>query len=309
MWWLLTATALATPGGSAYQARITPVCTTDEAAIFLVVESDHDGTYYGSRSAVRWLRWDASGWRALDVARVHSFRPLDPGEPARPSKVEADVVVPGLPGWLDATTRCEPPVPRGHLDADIHWEAVADGIGVRLGDVSRMSSEARWWRLSEVGAPPVPWAADARYPHFDETGDCPLTDPFRVQVGDRVVVGGGVPCGLEGVPWVLVDLAATDEARIRASVLNQRGLDLHRAGKHALAADHFAAATRVEPTNETARFNLACAFARQGLDERAVATLRELAPTAALAAKIAKDTDFDGIRDSPALKAFLASLR
>ncbi len=96
--------------------------------------------------------------------------------------------------------------------------------------------------------------------------------------------------------------------RAMAWLVNARGLDEHRAGRTGASASYFGAALELDPSFETARYNFACAAAREGAVGTAARALSELPPTSELKAKIAGDADFDGVREEEEFRTFLATL-
>lgn len=106
--------------------------------------------------------------------------------------------------------------------------------------------------------------------------------------------------------FAMVDKAALVQAR--AYLINNAGLQRHRAKAYDEASDWFGAALREDPTHRTARFNLACAEARRGRVSAAIDALRQLPQDKALKKRIAGDGDFDGIRGDSAFKAYVREL-
>ncbi len=98
--------------------------------------------------------------------------------------------------------------------------------------------------------------------------------------------------------------AATSEEGGRDS--NQVGLRAHRAGEFVNAAEHFAAAVAQNPRVPVYRTNLACAYARRGETESALAILETLfasrseCPRCAEAlVRAARDEDLRALRTNP----------
>jgi Flp pilus assembly protein TadD len=76
------------------------------------------------------------------------------------------------------------------------------------------------------------------------------------------------------------------------------------------AGDRLQAANLSRPNSPDVAFNLACFFALRNSPENAVAWLSKwkLTDPRAARSKVAADPDFDGIREAPALQAFIRSL-
>jgi hypothetical protein len=97
-------------------------------------------------------------------------------------------------------------------------------------------------------------------------------------------------------------------SRAMAWLVNAEGLDDHRAGRPELSTMWFLASLDLDPTFDTARYNLACALALQDDAPGAVRHLQQLPHTAELRPKIAADADFDAVRTDEAFAAFLDTL-
>ena len=100
----------------------------------------------------------------------------------------------------------------------------------------------------------------------------------------------------------------THADRAMAYLVNARGMDDHSAGRVDHSAIWFATALNLDPSFDTARYNLACALARQGDATDAVRHLQLLPATAELATKIAEDADFDSVRSDEGLVDFVRGL-
>ena len=105
---------------------------------------------------------------------------------------------------------------------------------------------------------------------------------------------------IAAVAVVSLDVEVLENAA--AKMLNDLGVQLLREGDPSGAA---ALLQRAEWRHPNARYNLACAYARQGLAALAVTTLRRMPFDEALVKKISKDADFNPIRKAPELAAFL----
>ncbi len=99
---------------------------------------------------------------------------------------------------------------------------------------------------------------------------------------------------------VSVEVEVLENAAARA--LNDLGVQLLRAGNPEPASGLL---EQAQWRNPNATYNLACAYARQGLAARAVEVLHRIPLDAALVKKISKDADFNRIRKSAELTAFL----
>ncbi len=120
----------------------------------------------------------------------------------------------------------------------------------------------------------------------------------------------------ESIPELLPPTKDEKSYRRDSARENSRGLRLHRAGKFGEAAPHFIEAVRLNPRSVMARYNLACALAREGLPERALTLLEELngaaatggCPACALRIDRAEaDEDFKALRADPRFQALVGS--
>jgi tetratricopeptide (TPR) repeat protein len=93
----------------------------------------------------------------------------------------------------------------------------------------------------------------------------------------------------------------------RARLHQKRGLAAHRAGAHPVAAAHFLAAWRLDPSDPLGAYNLACALTALGQHERALSYLDRAVALDPLRIRVfaAKDPDLDPLRDHPAFAAIV----
>ncbi len=94
----------------------------------------------------------------------------------------------------------------------------------------------------------------------------------------------------------------------RAQLLNAAGYDHHMNKSFAKAQSYFFTALQFDAENATARYNAACANARQRKVADVVDALDRLRAQPGLKRKIARDADFDDIRETKPFAAFFASL-
>jgi tetratricopeptide (TPR) repeat protein len=97
-------------------------------------------------------------------------------------------------------------------------------------------------------------------------------------------------------------------AAARSRLLNDAGLKRHRQQKWREAEELFDLALAADSNNRPARYNLACAYARQGMAEASVQHLQRLVGQPKLREKIAKDPDFAPVRQTAIFKSFLEQL-
>lgn len=108
---------------------------------------------------------------------------------------------------------------------------------------------------------------------------------------------------------VLMATVSAKLKRAKSWLVNAHALeDLHNKGQWTAAAKLFEIAAELDPDNPTPLYNWACAEARQGNIEISLRLLSRLPQTSELRAKLARDPDFDGIREDPGFARHLASL-
>lgn len=296
---LLVPLALATPEGSAYRAALTPVCTSDVDVVFLLQESDHDGTYYGAQTALRWARYDVISrrWRFVPLLEVHEYGQVDPGQEARAP--ERQVGKGALADMLGPASRCMLSDPAAN--DDFTYVIGAAGLSLSWGSASRALEAREAWTFDAVGGQPAP--------SENVEMDCTLAEArtFDAPGGLTLVVSRGSVCDTDGHPLRVFTVSTSALAHTKSVTLNQAGLDALRAGQIAEAILDFSAALLHDRTNTTATYNLACAYARSGDSASAVGVLSRL-PKEGLAVKLRSDRDFDGVRSNPGFAEFVAGL-
>lgn len=87
--------------------------------------------------------------------------------------------------------------------------------------------------------------------------------------------------------------------------LDQEGLALHKAGDYVGSAEKFRAAVEADPSAINARYNLACAYAKQGKRAWAMTILQDFAKDGSLATagrllRAKGDRDFESLYEDPA---------
>lgn len=90
--------------------------------------------------------------------------------------------------------------------------------------------------------------------------------------------------------------------REKSYLCNELGFEKHKKGDFKSSASHFQAALKYNPKNHTALYNLACAHARLGQPNDSLAALEQLAllkDIEWIRQKVAQDSDFDVIRNTP----------
>lgn len=284
---LLASIALATPEGSAYRAALTPVCTSESTVVFLLQESDHDGTYYGAKTAFRWASYDVTArrWSLVPVLDVHEYAPLEPGGDARAlEKLAGRGEIAPL---LGPRASCSLPDPVEN--DDFTYGIGPGGLTVGWESASRPVATGDAWVFTTVGGKPT-----AAQPVETE---CRLWDvrAFDAPGAHTLLIVRGSSCDADSHPLRVFTVATAALTHTRSVTLNQAGLDALRSGNAGEAIVRFTAALLQDRTNPTATYNLACAYARSGDAPSAVGVLSQL-PREGLAAKLAADHDFDDVR-------------
>jgi tetratricopeptide (TPR) repeat protein len=99
--------------------------------------------------------------------------------------------------------------------------------------------------------------------------------------------------------------------RVRAKLLNARGLAAYRRGLNEDALALYSQALAADPSYHWAHYNAACMLAMAGDVEAAIEHLksweRHAPDSVDPAERIIKDSDFDRIREDPRLQAWLSS--
>ncbi|GDX79100.1 hypothetical protein LBMAG42_09110 [Deltaproteobacteria bacterium] len=293
---VLASIALATPEGSAYRAALTPVCTSESTVVFLLQESDHDGTYYGAKTAFRWASYDVTArrWSLVPALDVHEYAPLDPGGDARaPEKLAGKG---NLAQFLGPRASCSLPDPVEN--DDFTYGIGPDGLLVWWGSASRPVATGDAWVFTSLGeqplvSPPV------------ET-ECRLRDvrAFDAPNDHTLLIARGSNCDTDSHPLRVFTVAKLALTHTRSVTLNQAGLDALRSGNAGEAIVRFTGALLQDRTNTTATYDLACAYARAGDARSAVGVLSQL-PREGLAAKLAADSDFEGVRGAAIFVEFV----
>lgn len=106
--------------------------------------------------------------------------------------------------------------------------------------------------------------------------------------------------------FVLFPISEWNSAR--SYLFNAVGLKLHKKKKYDEAIEHYRYAIGKTPSFYIAHYNLACAWALKGEVSYAISKLRKAETLKSrdwVLAKVAKDSDFDAIRDSDAFKNYL----
>jgi len=302
--WTL-ALALATPP-DVLDSRATVLCTGEHHVGMLFATAGNGGSHYVRTSQLELVRLDV---RDGQLARVDhgrekaSFIHFEEREPER-TRTYPEAAAPLLEQLHDwGLDRC---LEVSHTDTTLSLRAGEAPVLVQtLGEHTReqparlLDPRGAFW-----GDPrPAQSFVEVELPE-DTTEALSVVAHFLLKehaVAHVRVVGGMDSFDL----FVVVPRQAFlgDQARL----LNQRGLDLHRAGEHEAAARDFARARRLDETFHTASFNLACAQAKRGNADAAVRALQEV-PTEGLAKRVAGDADFDGVRADEAFVVFLGGL-
>jgi len=302
---LLTSTsALATPP-DIFHATVTPECTSKTALAVSLRSRFNQGSHYMVET----------NWRLVlvepDEARI---TPVDLGtleqdwidadgdqtDPkltwttpaANPIQVLQDwgmtdcepQVHTLVPEWMSA--RLDPENGRLELVSGEHRKSVT----VSIVDIRR---EAETWRAPSG---PTPFSKLDRW--------SPAEHPVEQKAGPVLAVGGHAVAFFHMSDPLeqstILAIAPTEAlAHARSWMHNAVGLDHHRAGDFKASVDWFSRAVAIAPGNTTARFNLACAWAKRGEVRQVVEALGALVEVDGMGVKVDKDGDFDAVRSHP----------
>ncbi len=295
------------------------VCTGGDRLALMQHSAGNAGTYYITDN--RWhlvmidtatsdVRWVDHGGVVVNTVNV-----LEDGDEPEVSYVHGDAPPLGrsLGEW--GMVSC------GAGDASYAWgyeverfgiEVSEAGVFLTLGELRKELEIAGTWDPSEISAGQFPWGEDPTA--------LPSTEPIS-HLGDSegLVLVRTLPLATRtvfvvervsdfGNTQAVVAARRDAAARTMAWLANARGLLDHRSGMPELSTMWFAASLDLDPTFETARFNLACALALQGDAAGAVRQLLQLPATPELRARIAGDGDFDAVRATPTFVGFLDEL-
>ncbi len=99
-----------------------------------------------------------------------------------------------------------------------------------------------------------------------------------------------------GYAWGEPIVDSTMDGKTQSPILTSEGFDLYLKGEYAAALEKFERAFRLDQTNYTAAFNIACVKSLQGETQEALEWLRKTLKT--VTTRYLEDHDFDDIRDT-----------
>ncbi len=301
-------------------SRADVLCTGADRVALLVHSVGNAGSHYITENRWHLVMVDAAGgelqWHDHGALTVNTVEMVEQGdEPLvsyRPGEAPSLVRTLGEWGMVSCGTLDASFAPGGE-PARFGIEVSEAGVFLTLGDHRRGLEIAGTWDPAELAMDQFPWASDT--PHVPQSqepisylGDSEglsLVRTLPLETRTAFIVARHSEFG---DTQVVVATRRAVASRAMAWLVNARALDEHRAG-HADRSSHgFAAALDLDPSFDTARYNLACALARQGDVAGAVRHLEALPATADLRPKIEADADFDPVRADPAFTALLDAL-
>ncbi len=137
---------------------------------------------------------------------------------------------------------------------------------------------------------------------------CQFLPEYEFQVADKTVFVFAATDDAYNAQHLVFAVPTERLNQQRAQLLNAAGYDHHMNKNFAKAQSYFFTALQFDGENSTARYNAACANARQRKVADAVDSLERLRSQPGLKKKIARDADFDDIREAKAFQAFFSSL-
>lgn len=248
------------------------VCGSADTLVFVLNRNTTNGGMRPGR--------DEASWASVELATGRVVR-------------EAKKPLAAPPGCQTQATA--PRVPYLFLES-----AVAPAISLKRKALALKVSGPEGAKVIAERPVPALWLHDTSSEEYPEELDLQPSAEVR---GPKVTVFAFAYQALSCDPVLFVGVDSTALAAARAQLSNDLGLYLHRKGQHDQAVNWFQ-----DSGLEIAHYNAACAYARLEQPELAVGELAKLRDTKRLAAKIAKDRDFDPIRSRPALTEFLRSL-
>ena len=311
-------TALATPPDH-LASRLEVLCSGGDRLAMLVHSVGNAGTYYITDNRWHLVMIDTAShaveWQDHGAVAVNTVNALEEGDAPEVSYRTGDAAPLGasLQAW--GVLSC------GTHDASAIWAAEAGRFDVAVSEQGVFLTFAGRRRELEVAGTwdPGELAWD-QFPWHQERSVLQSLEPIST-LGAEEGISLSRTLQLQTRTVFVVELKSefghrdlvlasprTSADRAMAWLVNARGLDEHRAGRPEVAAGYFGAALDLDPTFDTARYNLACAAARSGAVDAAVRHLSDLPGTAELRAKIAVDADFDGVRGEEPFQVFVATL-
>jgi len=309
----------ATPGDH-LTSDATVICTGGDRVALLLHTVGNAGTYYTADNRWHLVMIDAATqevqWRDHGAVVVDIVNVLEEGDEPEVSYRDGDAPPMGVSLSEWGMVSC------GAMDAAEFWgasglerfgvEVSEAGVFLSFGERRKELEIAGTWDPSELASDQFPWhegpPALRSVEPISHLGDSESLRLLRTLLLETRAIFLVERVSEFGNTHVVVAVQRPLADRAMAWLVNARGLDDHRAGHPELSTTWFLTALKMDPTFDTARFNLACALALQANHPDAIRHLKHLPQTAELKAKIAGDADFDPIRTQEEFEAYLQTL-
>ena len=295
------------------------LCTGGDRVTLLLHTSGNAGTYYITDNRWFLVMVDAATqevqWRDHGAVIVSTVNIIEDGDDPEVSYRSGDAPAMGRSlgewGMVSCGGRDASFVPGAHPER-FGIEVSEAGVFLTLDDHRRELEISGTWDPVEL--------AYGQFPGLDSPAALQTVEPIS-SLGDSESLGllRTLPLRTRtvflvdrrsefGTTQMVVASRRATASRAMAWLANAEGLEDHRAGRPDLSMTGFLAALDLDPTFDTARFNLACALALQNDAPGAVRHLTLLPHTSELRPRIAADSDFDSIRAADEFTAFVATL-
>jgi hypothetical protein len=320
---LLCTLALAGPAGATppdyLASEASPICWGADRAAFLVRSHGNAGSHYVSNVAWHLVmvdtRTSVAEWQDHGGLSANHVDVMEEGDVPQVSYSQGDGTSLGaaIEGWgLQSCTPWDASWVRGPEQGRYGISVSEAGIFLEYGGRRRELEISGTWDPGMLATGQFPW--------MDQPPKLESVEPIST-LGDSERLELRHTVDLEtrqllvvrvisefGNRDVLMGSPKSSLIRSKAWLINARGLDDHRAGQFDRSAWWFAEALRLDPTFETALYNLACAQARLGNVPQAVHNLSLLPGSAALRGKVEGDGDFATVLKDPQMVEFLDGL-
>lgn len=315
---LLAAPAAATPPDY-LSSEATPICWGADRAAFLVRSHGNAGSHYTSN--VDWhlvmvdVMSSVSEWQDHGGLSASFINAMEEGKEPEVSYGAGNGTSLGaaMQGWkLTTCTPWDQSWVRGPEQGRFGVSVSEAGVSLEYGGRKRVLETSGTWDPAMLATDQFPW--NDQPPKLETVEpNSTLGDSERLELRHTIDLETRQLMVVRvisefGNRDVLIGSPKTSLLRAKAWLVNARGLDDHRAGQFDASAWWFSEAYRIDPTFETALYNLACAQARLGSLGPAIGTLGRLPGDSALRAKIERDVDFAAVLTDPQMLEFLDGL-
>ena len=310
-----------------------PLCAKGDKIAFFAMGNTNLGSHYVDSTRFGLLLFDSATGKH-EISRLGALergiskiedpeipRSVVPGEKVRLAQKLGDWGTDDCL-WLNALAGGEPEERLFEFrlaQSAIHVSLAGRHQTIREGWYLEPSNEIVEMTLEDAHRQAMPFSSDHSPPRGEvseaseaaELGESPSLVTAQAELATRTVLVFRIPghAGESPDTDILVALPKAQLRRAKSWLVNALALeDLHRKSRWLEAERLFEMASKLDPENQTPRYNLACALARQQKVEAALGRLKELPASLALRKKIERDPDFEGVRANPEFAAFVAAL-